>query len=77
MHNFIVNIDGPPDDNLSFYGWVMVDRGDEFSIYWSPRYNETQVVSNLPPRYLIIDDPNDARNLARDRRIIVGPQRTH
>ena len=31
MGNYIVNIDRLTDDQLSFYGWVKVDTGEEFS----------------------------------------------
>jgi hypothetical protein len=64
MANFIIKVDGLTDAQLSFFGWIMVDRGDEFSLYWNPRYNEEQPVSNDPPRYLVLDDWNDAQHMA-------------
>jgi hypothetical protein len=63
------------DQQLAFYGWVAVHTGDEFSLYWNPRYNETQPVSNKAPRYLVIDDFNDAQYLSRDNNLITAPTR--
>jgi hypothetical protein len=71
--NFVVKIDDLSDADLSFYGWEMVDKGDEFSLYWSARYNETQPVSNQSPRYLIVDDWNDANSMGRGT-FIHGPR---
>ena len=73
MANFIVNIDHLTDTQLTFFGWIRVDQGGEFSLYWSPRYNETQPVSNDPPRHLVVDDLNDARFMSREGTIIAGP----
>ena len=74
--NFIVNIDHLSDRELSFFGWVKVDDGDEFSLYWNPRYNEFQPISNDPPRMMLVDDYNDAHAMAQDeeRDIIEGPR---
>jgi hypothetical protein len=77
MGNFIVNVDNLTDDQLAFYGWFLVDKGDEFSTYWNSRHDETQTVSNKPPRHLMIDDWNDAQYMSRDNGspVIKGPQR--
>jgi hypothetical protein len=77
MSNFIVRIDHLSEDQLCFFGWVRIDSGEEFSLYWNPRYNETQPVANTPPRYLIIDDLNDATFMSRGKPIIQGPIRRH
>jgi hypothetical protein len=78
MSNFIVRIDHMKDDEVCFRcGWVCLDKGDEFSLYWNPRYNETQVVSNDPPRYLIVDDLNDVQLMDGPYPVIRGPQRHH
>jgi hypothetical protein len=73
--NFIVRIDHLNDEQLSFFGWILVDKGEDFSTYWSPRYNEEQPVSNFPPRYLIVDDWNDAQYMVGGASITKGPQR--
>lgn len=75
MSNFIVRVDHLDDQQLAFYGWICVDQDDEFTLYWNPRHNEMQPVSNKPPRYLIIDDVNDAQYMSRDNRVMAGPQR--
>ena len=77
MGNFIVNVDNLTDDQLAFFGWIMVDRGKEFSLYMSPRYNEEQLISNDPPRRLIVDDWNDAQFMAKlsGTPITKGPSR--
>jgi hypothetical protein len=71
--NFIVKVDHLSDEQLAFYGWVRIDEGAEFSLYWSPRYNETQPVSNDPPRFLVVDDWNDAQYMGLDHDVITGP----
>ena len=75
MANFIVKIDNITDEQLEFAGWIKVDQGEEFSAYWNPHYNEFQPVSNAAPRYLMVDDWNDARLLADGGPVITGPQR--
>ncbi|HEY8098238.1 MAG TPA: hypothetical protein VIE65_19430 [Methylobacter sp.] len=73
MSAFIVRIDHLTESQLEFFGWLKVDQDSEFSIYWNPRYNEAQVVSNDPPRYLLIDDWNDAQFMRGNWDIISGP----
>jgi hypothetical protein len=73
--NFIVRIDHLDDDQLAFFGRIKVHEGEEFSIYWNPRYSEEQPVSNSPPRYLVVDDWNDAQYMAGGGSITKGPQR--
>jgi len=77
MANFIVRIDHLSDQQLEFFGWIKVDTGAEFSLYWNPRYNETQSVSNDPPRYLVVDDVNDAGQIGGGGTVINGPIRPH
>ncbi len=82
QRNFIVNISHLSDGELEFFGWVLVDKGEEFSLYWNPRYNESQPVDNKHPRYLLVDDLNDAIQIqmgvgSRDNQpIIRGPSHT-
>lgn len=73
--NYIVRIDHLTDDNLSFYGFEKISAGAEFSLYMNVRYNEMQPVSNDPPRYIIVDDWNDAMHMSRDGELINGPKR--
>jgi hypothetical protein len=72
MGKFIVRIDHLSNDELSFYGWELVDVGAEFSTFWNARYNEFQPVSNEPPRYIVIDDWNDAQSMGRGK-VIAAP----
>ena len=72
--NFSVDVTGLSEEQLHFYGWFKTESNAEFSIYWNARYNERQVVQNGPPKFLIVDDWNDAQYLARDRnKVIQGP----
>jgi hypothetical protein len=77
MANFIVRIDHLTDEQLSFFGWEMIDKGNTYSLYWNARYNESQPVSNDPPRFIIVDDWNDAQYMSRGGSLIKGPQRHH
>ena len=72
MANFFVRIDHLSNDALSLYGWELVDEGTEFFTYWNARYNEFQPVANSLPRYLVVDDWNDAQAM-NPRQIIEGP----
>jgi hypothetical protein len=72
MADFFVRIDHLSNDELSFYGWEIVDEGGEFSTYWNARYNEFQPVANDSPRYIVVDDWNDAQAMSRGP-IIAGP----
>lgn len=78
MSNYIVEVSHLDDEKLAFFGWVRIDQGEEFSLYWSPRYNETQPVSNESPRYLLVDDWNDANAMGGGGNgavVIQGPLR--
>jgi hypothetical protein len=77
MANFIVRIDHLTDEQLSFFGWEMIDKGNTYSLYWNARYNESQPVSNDLPRFIIVDDWNDAQYMSRGGSLIKGPQRHH
>ena len=65
MDKWIVNIDTLTDQELMTYGFILRDPGEEFSVYWHPRYNEMHLVSNEPPRSIIVDDWNDAVSMNR------------
>jgi hypothetical protein len=79
--NYIVNVTHLNDDDLSFFGWEKIRENDEFVLYWSHRYNEPQVVSKNSPRFLVVDDVNDASAMARGclgtRPLIKGPSKAH
>jgi hypothetical protein len=79
VENFIVIISHLTDGQLEFFGWIFVYKDHEYSLYWNPRYNETQPVSNVAPRYLMVDDWNDAVQMGfgsgTDDPIIRGPRR--
>jgi hypothetical protein len=65
MANFCVRIDHLSDQELSFFGWEKVQSDQEFGTYWNARYNEFQPVSETEPRYLVVDDWNDAQSMSR------------
>ena len=69
MHAWYVNIDALSDDELRIHGWILEHNGEEFSVYWNPRYNEYQVIQNSSPRYILVDDYNDAVSLSRGKAI--------
>jgi hypothetical protein len=74
--NYIVRIDHLEDDQLALYGFARIDAGEEFSLYLHVRYNEMQPVSNVSPRYIIVDDWNDAQYMsADDATVVTGPTR--
>lgn len=60
-----VRVDGMTTDELAFFGFVLISEDEEFEHYWDPRYNEAHVLPKEPPRYLMVDDLNDAIAIRR------------
>lgn len=56
---FFVNIDKTDDSQLEFCGYQMVYAGVGFKLYRAYTGDE-QIVDNAPPRYLKVEDLNDA-----------------
>jgi hypothetical protein len=54
-------------------GWYKVAEGDEFSLWRRPHDGEEQTIANAPPRFMVVDDYNDAA-LISSGRVIVGPE---
>lgn len=54
-------------------GWYKIAEGDEVSVYRRPYDGEEQVIANGPPRFMVVDDYNDAVTLSSGH-IIVGPE---
>jgi hypothetical protein len=75
MAYFFVRVDHLTDEKLSFFGWELIDKGNKYSAYWNARYNEIQPVSNDAPRFIVVDDWNDAQNMSRGGSLITGPPR--
>ena len=75
-HRWFVPIDHLDDSDLEFVGWYKIADDGVFSLYQRPYDGEQQVVSNKSPRYLVVDDYNDAQALSRGS-IIIGPQNGH
>ena len=69
---YLVEVSHLSDAQLTFYGWHKVSGNATFGKYWSARYNETQVVQNNPPRFLVVDDFNDAQQMSNGT-VIAGP----
>lgn len=76
QRRFIVRVDDKDDDELAFFGWQCVAKGDEFSSYERPYDGERQIISNIAPRYMVLDDYNDATQLSNGA-IILGPGTRH
>jgi hypothetical protein len=54
-----VNIDNTTDQQLEFCGFRMVHEGQLFKLY-EDYYGNDYLVGNLAPRYIMVDDLNDA-----------------
>lgn len=59
---FYVRIDGISDEDLEFFGYVLVEENDNFKFYRDYRLEE-YVVHKANP-HLFVDDVNDAVALA-------------
>jgi hypothetical protein len=56
---FYVNIDKTTDKELEFCGFRLTYENATIKLYEDPHGNE-YLVSNDPPRYVYVDDLNDA-----------------
>jgi hypothetical protein len=71
---YYANIEGIDDSFLEFLGYDVVVEGDGFKIYRC--YNgDEHIVSDTPPRYMMVEDVNDALIIKSKRvlQIPVGP----
>jgi hypothetical protein len=66
MPLYYANIDGIEDSFLEFLGYTVVVEGDGFKTYRC--YNgDEHIVSNEPPRFLFVEDVNDATTINSKR----------
>lgn len=72
---FIFTIDHLTDENMMFFGWVVTHELDGFRLYRREHDGEEVLVANDPPRWFMVDDPNDAQQMA-DGDILLGPDRS-
>jgi len=70
---FIFTIDHLDDQKMSFFGWLVEDRNDEFTLYRRHYDGEQVVVQNESPRWFVTDDVNDAEQMSSGV-IIIGPE---
>jgi hypothetical protein len=56
---FYVNVDNTTDPQLEFCGYRLAYEGSAFKMYEDFHGNE-HIVSNEPPRYMYVEDLNDA-----------------
>ena len=70
---WIINIDHVQDEDLEFMGWYKLADTGEFSTYRRPHDGEEQTIQNESPRYMLVDDFNDAQVLSTGE-IIIGPE---
>jgi hypothetical protein len=59
---FAVNIDSITDQQLEFCGFRMVHAGPQYKLY-EDYYGNDYIVSNRSPRWIMVDDLNDAECL--------------
>ncbi len=60
---YYVRLDGLTQADLEFFGYQLVAQGDEFELYRDYRGDE-HIVHRRGVRYLLVDDPNDAQQMA-------------
>ncbi len=69
---FVIEISHLDDNQLLFYGWLISKETTNYLVYVHVRTGEEQMVSKVSPKYLLIDDVNDARQMSAGD-IIVMP----
>jgi hypothetical protein len=62
---FTVDVSHLTEEQLLFFGWVIVKETDDFLIYLHIRTGEEQPVSKKGKRLLIVDDVNDAQQMSK------------
>lgn len=70
---WIVDISHLSDEQLTFFGWVAVSKSAEFTLYRYWHDGTEQIVQNEKPRYMAIEDVNDAEQMS-EKPIIQGPK---
>lgn len=73
MEKWVVRVDHLTDDQLAFYGWGVSSMGKSLLSTSMSGVAKPQVVSNTPPRYLMLEDFNDAMSLNPNGFVIKGP----
>lgn len=72
MERWFVTIDHLTDEQLSFFGFTLVLENDEFKVY--RHYSgEDHIVRKAGPRFLLVDDINDAVAMAATRVLRAKP----
>lgn len=61
---FYVRVDGIEESILNFLGYYKLDE-DDYHELWQDYQGETCLVAKNGPRYMSIDDINDAMELSR------------
>lgn len=74
---FTVDVSHLDDDQLVFFGWTLAKETADFWLYVHIRTGEEQIVDKSGPRCLVVDDVNDAQQMAKDRYMIVPTQEKH
>ena len=67
-----VNIDGIDDRQLEFCGYRLSFEGSNHKLYGDTHGGE-HIVSNSPPRYLFVEDVNDADCLRANTILNIQP----
>lgn len=72
MSRWFVSIDHLSDDELEFFGWHRAREDDFFIVYERAYGEEPQIVPKTGPKFLYVDDYNDAM-LMKAETIIFAP----
>jgi len=71
---FYVNIDDTTDERLEFCGFVLIKEDEHHKLYRDYQ-GEEYIVSNAPPRYLRVEEYNDATCIGGTKAIEVSPRK--
>jgi hypothetical protein len=72
MARYYVNITGIPDDFLEFMGYTKVAENDDFELRVFK--DETYIINKNGPRFLYVEDPDDAAILRGRAKVAAPPK---
>ncbi len=62
MAGFYCRIDNVSKEVLDFLGYHLIRENDEFEL-WQDLYGDEHILNKLGPKYLFVEDMNDASTL--------------
>ena len=73
MSRWYVSVDHLKDNELEFFGWYRVRENDAFILYERAYGEDPQIVPKSGPKFILVDDYNDAVRMKSEEIIFAPP----